>query len=253
MRAFIAMTRKEFLESMRTYKLLIVAAVFLLFGILNPITAKMMPELLSSMMPEGINVTLDEPHAIDSWIQFYKNMSTQLILFIIVFSGIVPGELSKGTLVHLLTKGLSRKVVILSKFAAAIFVWTAGYLICFGTTYAYTLYLLPGRLSNIAFSAFGMWLFGVLQISVMLLGGVLSGSIYGSLLLTGGFAGALMLLNIAPKLAAYNPYLLSSGSVSLLSSDADVSDFCVSICVSLVLILFFMITSFLSFDKKQIL
>lgn len=252
MRAFLAMTKKEFLESLRTYRLLIVATVFLLFGMLNPITAKIMPKLLSSFMPEGMTVTLAEPGAIDSWIQFYKNMSTQLILFIIVFCGIVANELSRGTLINMLTKGLSRKTVILSKFTAVISIWTVSYLICFGTTFAYTMYLLPGELPNVAFSAFCMWLFGVLQISMMLLGGVLSGSIYGSLLLAGGFTGILMVINIAPKLEKYNPYLLSSGSVSLLTSNIDISDFYVSICVTLVLIFFFIIGSIMLFDKKQI-
>lgn len=252
MRAFLAMTKKELMESLRTYKLLIVAAVFLLFGMLNPITAKIMPKLLSSFMPEGMTVTLSEPGAIDSWIQFYKNMSTQLILFIIVFSGIVANELSRGTLINMLTKGLSRKTVILSKFTAAISIWTVSYLICFGTTFAYTMYLLPGELPNVAFSAFCMWLFGVLQISIMLLGGVMSGSIYGSLLLAGGFTGLLMVINMAPKLEKYNPYLLSSGSVSLLTSNIDISDFYVSICVTLVLIFFFIIGSIMLFDKKQI-
>lgn len=252
MRAFLAMTKKEFLESLRTYRLLIVATVFLLFGMLNPITAKIMPKLLSSFMPEGMTVTLAEPGAIDSWIQFYKNMSTQLILFIIVFCGIVANELSRGTLINMLTKGLSRKTVILSKFTATISIWTVSYLICFGTTFAYTMYLLPGELPNVAFSALCMWLFGVLQISMMLLGGVLSGSIYGSLLLAGGFTGILMVINIAPKLEKYNPYLLSSGSVSLLTSNIDISDFYVSICVTLVLIFFFIIGSIMLFDKKQI-
>lgn len=252
MRAFLAMTKKELMESLKTYKLLIVAAVFLLFGMLNPITAKIMPKLLSSFMPEGMTVTLAEPGAIDSWIQFYKNMSTQLILFIIVFCGIVANELSRGTLINMLTKGLSRKTVILSKFTAVISIWTVSYLICFGTTFAYTMYLLPGELPNVAFSAFCMWLFGVLQISIMLLGGVMSGSIYGSLLLAGGFTGLLMVIGIAPKLEKYNPYLLSSGSVSLLTSNIDISDFYVSICVTLVLIFFFIIGSIMLFDKKQI-
>ena len=187
MRAFIAMTKKEFLESIRTYKLFIIVAVFLLFGMLNPITAKIMPKLLSSFMPEGMTITLGEPHTIDSWIQFYKNMSTQLILFVIVYSGIVPNELTKGTLINMLTKGLPRKSVILSKFTATISIWTVSYLICFVITLVYTMYLLPGELPNIIFAACCMWLFGVLEISMMLLGGALSGSIYGSLLLAGGF------------------------------------------------------------------
>lgn len=252
MRAFLAMIKKEFLESIRTFKLLIVVLVFLLFGMLNPVTAKIMPKLLSSFLPEGMTVTLAVPHAIDSWIQFYKNMSTQMILFIVVFSGIVANELSRGTLIHILTKGLSRKTVILSKFTAVVSMWTVSYLICFGTTFIYTMYLLPGELPNTVFTAFCMWLFGVLQISVMLFGGVLFGNIYGSLLLTGGFAGLLMLLNIAPEFAEYSPYLLSSGSVSLLTMDAGVSDFYVSIGVTIGLIFLFLSDSLIFFDKRQL-
>ena len=252
MRAFIAMTKKEFLESIRTYKLFIIAAVFLLFGMLNPITAKIMPKLLSSFMPEGMKITLGEPHTIDSWIQFYKNMSTQLILFIIVFSGIMTNELSKGTLINMLTKGLPRRTVILSKFTAAASMWTVNYLICFVITLVYTMYLLPGELPNITFAAFCMWLFGVLQIAMMLLGGILFGNIYGTLLLAGGFTGLLMLANIFPKFEEYNPYLLSTGCVSLLTSERVPSDFYVAIIVTLAFILFIMISSICSFNKKQI-
>lgn len=252
MRAFIAMAKKEFLESIRTYKLLIVATVFLLFGMLNPITAKIMPKLLSSFMPEGMTITPGEPGTVDSWIQFYKNMSTQLILFVIVFSGIVSNELTKGTLINMLTKGLPRKTVILSKFTAIISIWTVSYLICFVITLIYTRYLLPGELPNLPFAACCMWLFGVLEISMMLLGGALSGSIYGSLLLAGGFAGVLMLAYIFPKLEEYNPYLLSTGCVSLLTSERVPSDFYVSIIVTLAFILLIMISSICSFNKKQI-
>ena len=87
---------------------------------------------------------------------------------------------------------------------------------------------------------------------MMLLGAALSGSIYGSLLLAGGFAGVLMLANIFPKLEEYNPYLLSTGCVSLLTSERVPSDFYVSIIVTLAFILLIMISSICSFNKKQI-
>lgn len=252
MRALIAFTKKELTEYTRTYKLLIVAAVFLLFGMMNPITAKLMPDIVSSLMPDGMTITLNDPSAIDSWMQFYKNLSIQLILYIIVFSGTMAGELSTGTLINILTKGLSRKTVILSKFAALTFVWTAGYLICFGTTLAYTLYLLPGALPNLFFSAFCMWLFGLLLLSVMLLGSVFFGTIYGSLLLTGGFTLLLMLLALAPKLQKYNPYLLSSGNIGLLTSEMGRSDFTVSIIIACIMIPVLLLFSISAFNRKQV-
>ena len=75
MMAFIAFTKKEWMESVRTYKFFILITVFLLFGFMNPIIAKVMPELLASVLPEGMFITLAPPNAIDSWMQFFKNVS----------------------------------------------------------------------------------------------------------------------------------------------------------------------------------
>ena len=51
MRAYLAFTKKEFTESFRTYKLVIMLAVFLLFGIMNPLFAKLTPALLETWPP----------------------------------------------------------------------------------------------------------------------------------------------------------------------------------------------------------
>ncbi len=233
MRAFFAFGKKEILEYIRTYKLLVVSTVFLLLGLLNPVTAKLMPSILGSVMPEGLTLSLPEPGAIDSWTQFYKNMTgIQLILFIILFSGSLPNELSGGTLINLLTKGLARPTVLWAKLASITAVWSLCYLLAFGATYGYTLYLLPGELSNVGLAAFGMWLFGILLIAVMLLGGVLFANVYGSLLLTGGFVALMMLANFVPGLRACNPYRLASDNVSLLTGAAAASELTVPIMVS---------------------
>ena len=64
--------KKEMVEHIRTYKLLIMLVVFFIFGIMNPLTAKLTPELLEKFMPEGVLISLPEPSSIDSWAQFYK-------------------------------------------------------------------------------------------------------------------------------------------------------------------------------------
>jgi len=252
MRAFIAFSKKELIESIRTYKLLIVFSVFLLFGMLNPITAKITPEILKAFMPEGITITLPEPSSIDSWTQFYKNMSTQIIVFIIVFCGIVANELSKGTLVNMITKGLSRKTVILSKFTSVFIVWTLSYMICFAVTLGYTTYLLQGELQNIIFSASCMWLYGVLLITVMLFGGVLFSNIYGSLLVTGGFSVLLMLINIIPKVQKYSPYRLTSDNLGLLTNKISPSDLYIPIVICLLIIVLMIALTLIMFDKKKL-
>ncbi len=46
---FLTVIRKELLEQWRTYKLLIVAAVLVVFGLISPLLAKLTPELLKAV------------------------------------------------------------------------------------------------------------------------------------------------------------------------------------------------------------
>jgi ABC-2 type transport system permease protein len=254
MRNYLAFTKKEFVEAVRTYKLLIMGAVFLLFGMMNPITAKITPQLLKSLMPKGMNITITEPTALDSWAQFYKNVPQMgLIVLVIVFSGMMANEFSRGTLINMLTKGLPRSVVILSKFSMAALIWTASYALCFGVTYAYTAYFWNNSaVPNIIFSVFCLWLFGILLLASMMLGGVLFKNSYGCLLFTGAFIAVLFLINIAPKLQKYNPISLASNNMSLLTNKMSISDFSMPIVISCIITVGFIVSAIALFNKKQV-
>ena len=116
MRNYVTFLKKEWLESLRTYKLFVMLASFSILGIMNPLIAKLTPEIIDLAMPEGMEIAVAVPTAFDSWAQFYKNTGQiGVIVTVIVFSGIISVELSRGTLIHMLTKGLSRSSVILSK------------------------------------------------------------------------------------------------------------------------------------------
>jgi ABC-2 type transport system permease protein len=125
MNAFYAYFKKEVCEVTRTYKLTVMGLVFLLFGIMNPLTAKLLPEIMASVMPEGMSITLPEPSAMDSWAQFFKNVSQMgLIVLVVLFSGAMAGEFSRSTLIQPLTKGLARRVTLAAKFLAIALFWT---------------------------------------------------------------------------------------------------------------------------------
>lgn len=254
MRSFSAFIGKEFCEAARTYKLLIMGAVFLLFGMMNPITAKITPQLLAEFMPEGIEIKLGEPTALDSWAQFFKNVPQMgLIVLIIMFSGIMANEFSRGTLVNVLTKGLSRSVVILAKFAATVLIWTASYVLCFAVTYAYTEYFWPAAgVPNLLFSVFCLWLFGVFLLASLLLGGVIFKNSYGCLLFTGGLTAVLLLLGIFPKLQDINPIALSSSNMALLYEQMPIADFSIPIILCCAATAAFVMSAVLLFNKKQL-
>jgi len=254
MRAYLAFTQKELIESLRTYKLLIMLVVFLLFGMLSPITAKLTPKLLEALMTDGIQITMAEPTALDSWMQFFKNVSQMgSIVLAILFSGMMANEFSRGTFINILTKGLPRSTVILSKFTMASVIWTISYFLCFGVCFAYTAYFWNGDgIANLLFSVFCLWLFGILLLAVILLGGVICRNSYGCLMFTGGFTVFLFLLNIVPKFLKYNPIALASNNMSLLSGDIMPKNLMAPTIISIAIIILSIVTAIGVFNKKQI-
>ncbi|HOP10189.1 MAG TPA: ABC transporter permease [Oscillospiraceae bacterium] len=251
---YTAFLKKELTESSRTHKLLILVIVFLLFGIMSPVTAKILPDIMSSVMPEDMILTLPTPTALDSWGQFFKNVSQMgLIVVVLVFGGIMAGEFSKGTLVNMLTKGLSRPVVILSKFTSAVLIWTAIYALCFGVAYAYTAYFWSmDNVSNLFLSTAGLWVYGVLLITELILGGILFKGNYGGLLFTFGLVAVTLLVSIAPTWNKYNPISCGNLNTGLLSGQVAPADFYPAMIVCGGLIALFLTAAILVFNKKQV-
>lgn len=107
-----AFLKKELLEAVRTGKLLIITLLFLLFGIMNPAIAKLTPWMMElfadSMTDSGLVLTDISVDAMTSWTQFFKNLPIALIAFVLIFSDSFTKEYNSGTLLLLLTKGLSR-------------------------------------------------------------------------------------------------------------------------------------------------
>ena len=255
MRAFIAFTRKEFVESLRTYRLIVLAAVFLLLGVMSPLFAKLLPELLNGAdMGGGVILAMSEPVAMDSWAQFFKNVGQMgMLALIITFCGIMANEFSRGTLINLLTKGMKRHIVIWSKFLSASILWAVSYLLCLAVCYSYTAYYWPANiLSHTLLAFFAPWLFGEFLIALLILGGVLFGNFYGSLLTCGGVIVVLNLLNIIPGAQKYNPVILSGDTLNLLNAQKTVVDFMPAVLICAAATVLLLVTSVMVFNKKQI-
>lgn len=254
MRTYLAFTKKEFTENWRTFKLMIMLVVFLIFGILSPLTAMFTPEILKMAGLNPAAIGMSNPTFMDSWAQFFKNVGQMgLLVLVIVFSGMMATEFTKGTLINILTKGMKRSTVILSKFTVATMIWTLSYLLCLAVCYGYTAYYFTmDELNNGFVSFFSIWLYGILLIALVIFGGVLFKNIYGSLLLTGGLVVVMTLINIVPKFQKYNPATLTGYNLPLLMGQKNLSDILPALIISAVLIVAVMAASIMAFNKKQV-
>ena len=107
MRAFLAFTKKEWLELLRTGKCTLLLILFALLGIMNPAIARLLPRMLEmvsgSLDDMGLTVSETPVDALTSWVQFYKNIPMGLLIFLLLFGGILTTEYQSGTLVNMLT------------------------------------------------------------------------------------------------------------------------------------------------------
>lgn len=255
MRAYVAFTKKEFCEMYRGYKVLIMGIVFLILGLMNPLTAKFTPELAASFMPDGMNIQLAAPVMADSWLQFFKNV-TQIGLFVLVIAlgGTLAGELSKGTLINILTKGMKRRTVILSKFTSMTVLWSSAYVLCFLITWLYTCYFWSERAhaGRLLTAVACIWFFGELLLSALLLGSVLFTGYGGTILFTGCVVIFLFTINIVPKVQYWNPVFLISRNMEVFSGNVGYLNLlkCVSVCAAAAGV--FLLIACKAFDKKKL-
>lgn len=255
MKQLVAFTRKEFMEIIRTGKIYILLIIFVIFGIMNPAMAKLTPmifELLAESMEEqGIIIGNVVVTAITSWEQYYKNAPMEFIVIVVMFGGILTNEYQKGTLINMLTKGLPRWKVIVSKSIAILFTWTLCYWLSFGITYSYNEYFWDNSIaSHVFFAASGSYLLGIWLISIIILSSVFLNSGPAVLLTTGAVYVVTNLLSMIPDVADYLPTKLASG-MELLTEAAKIEDYYNAIIITVLLIVCSGVVSVLGFDRKK--
>lgn len=252
MNGYTAFVKKEFTENMKNHRFLILFAVFLIFSIMSAFLAKFTPEILSALTVD-MKMT-SEPVALDAWKQFYKNISgVGFSAFIILFGSCMSNEYSKGTLILMVTKGLSRKAVILAKYTAAAVLMTISYWSGYATTYGYTVFLWNDtNLSNAALAAVSLWIAGFLYLSILMIGCVIFRQTFTSILFTGGIVAFISLLGMIEPIAKFNPIILTSKNVDLISGKAIPAEFMIPAFISVILSLLGLLIAIRLFNKKQL-
>ena len=256
MKPLLAFTKKEYLEAAKTGKIVILVLLFVLFGVMSPAIAKLTPwlmEMLSDTIAEsGLSVTDVHVDAMTSWVQFFKNIPIALIALVLIFSDIFTKEYRSGTLLLVLTKGLSRYKVVLAKTVLLLSLWTAGYWLCFAVTYGYNAYFWDnGVAENLLFASALWWLFGVWVIGLIVLFSSLLQNNTEVTLCTGGIVMLSYLLSMIPKIKAYLPTVLMEAN-ALLSGTEGADAYIKAVIVAAVSGAVCIAASFPVMNKKQL-
>ena len=254
MRIFLSLLKKEAIEGARTKKMISTFILFLLIGLISPLTAKLTPMILQSIATGNIDINVAPPSEIDSWTQFFKNIS-QIGMFglAIILSTQMANEFQKGTLINLLSKGLPRYQVVLSKIFYNFILWFIAYFCSFILTYFYTKYFfgISFPIRNILMAALLPFVFGLFLISLEILAGVISGNVIGTLILTSAGIVIQLILSIRDEIVKYMPIALIGKPVNLIKG-IGYDDYYVPIITGSILLILCIVISIAVINKKQI-
>lgn len=249
-----AILKKEFLEIVRTKKLVILIIIFLFVAVSSPILAKLIPSLFKNLELQGIRIQIPEPTWRDAIDQFVKNLSQiAVIVIVFVFAGSVAEEKNKKTLEIVLTKPIARSSFIISKFISSLVTTSIVFIIASIIFYLYALSI---------FGNFSAANFALLSILLLLyLWQVISLTIFCSTAFNNQImaAGLTFLIEIVlvsilgaiDKIAKYLPGYALANYKDIMSGER-VNNYLPSIIISFIVITAMLILSIVVFQKQEI-
>ncbi|MCU0484369.1 MAG: ABC transporter permease [Chloroflexi bacterium] len=139
MSGFSVLLRKELLESWRTRRLPVVALLFLVVGIISPLTARYLNEIMAAALGDQLPVVLPEPTAAMALEQLQKNLGQFGALAAIALAmGSVSGELDRGTAALVLAQPATRPAFLIAKLAALAVVLATCTVLAVAVAWVYT-------------------------------------------------------------------------------------------------------------------
>ncbi len=248
------LVRKELLEQWRTLRLVIVAVVFLAFGIMSPLLATYTPELIKALVPPGqLPVELPPPSTSDAIAQFVKNVGQTLTLAAILLSmGSIATEKERGTAAFVLTKPASRAAFVVAKLVGIAATLAVGMAAAAVASYAYTVWLFeaPDAAGYLAMSVV-LWLSLLVAAAVTLLGSALTRSSIAAGAIGFGTYIGLVFLSALPTIGPYTPAGLQ-GPAMQLALGQPVSDLAGPLAVNALIVVGATLLAWLSFRRQEL-
>lgn len=240
MNSFLTFVEKEWTELCRTKRLYLLLGIFALFGMVSPILARYMQEIISASMGKSAPILVSEPIWSDSWIQFYNNLSQMGgISVLLLFMNSICGEKQAKTASLTLTKNLSPAEFLTAKFVVSVgsvlFAFLPAVLLCLG--YTYYLFGYAGEWKDILTGAFIFMIFMVVLLSTVMLASTLAiTSAFAAMLAFGGYL-ILILSTYLPMVGSLLPGALLSSTISVIMHRSPIILFCqivIALAISLV-------------------
>ena len=260
MMGFGVLLKKELREQFRTSRLVAVSAVFILFGILSPLTDRYEKELFDAIS-QGVGTQMGDlssilpPPSLEGVVaQILKNVSQfGIICALLLAMGAVSWEKERGTAGMILTKPASRGAFLAAKLVAISMNLLIAIALGCGLAYVYTLLLYPSVFPALGYleMCFILWWTMVIFVAITLFGSTLLRSAIASAGLAFGAFIVLGLVAAAPVVGDWSPLALL-GPADKLAVGKDAGNFLGPLLFNLALVPVFFAATWLVFRRQEL-
>ena len=208
MNGFAILVGKELREAWRTRRLPVIGGLFAIVGMVSPLTARYLPEILKATLGDQLTIPIPTPTVEMALEQLQKNLGQLGALATIALAmGSVAGELDHGTAALVLSQPVTRRAFLAAKLVAIGLVLAISTAFAVAVAWIYTAVLFePGPIGGWLVLAVLAWLGLAAWGSITFLASAATGSTTAAAGL--GFVG-LIGLSIAAAVPAFDRFLPS--------------------------------------------
>lgn len=246
---FSAFIKKEWLESTRDNKLIVLLMGFLFFALSTPPMLKLVPSILAKQYGADM-ANLIKTSALDSVSNFLVSNFPQICILVLCLSlgGVLCNEISKGTIILPLSKGANKKSIVLSKFAyySIVLLIISTVSVVSNIYYSYIIFETEfPSIFNVLICCFYVYLYVIFIMSVLF---------FFSSFFNKGTMVALITMGINVILSLLNTFNYSFNPFSLVSEGAKLNGEILTktITITLALSIVLLVASVYLFSKKEI-
>jgi ABC-2 type transport system permease protein len=254
---FGILLRKELAEAWLTRRLPVVAGLFLVIGMISPLTAKYLPEILQAALGDQLTIPVPTPDAAASIGQLQKNLGQLGALAAIALAmSSVSGELDRGTAALVLSQPATRSAFLAAKLVALAIVIGVSTVLAVIVAWAYTAVLFVMQpVVGWLVMALLLWLAMMVWVAITFCASTATGSSTAAAGI--GFVGLIVLSIVAvvPAVDRFLPTALALPGTQLALGDAgsvDAARLATAIAGSLVLVVGSLAIAVFTFRRREL-
>lgn len=257
MRQWLVLFKKEWIESLRSFKVLWIPVVFIILGLTQPITSYYFTDIIENFggLPEGAVMELPLPTGAEVLAGTLGQFGQiGFLVLVLAFMGIVANEKNSGTQVMVLVKPVSYINYLTAKWVHLLCMSLIPYAIGYIAAIYYTFLLIESMAAgDIIYGGlvYGLWIVFVMTILLCF-----SALLKSSALVAFSTLGVTILLSLlsslTPDLMRISPSMLAFHSQSLFFYGSVEEGFGLNVSFTLFLIIALLAGTIYLFHKKEI-